>query len=91
MIDYNYNINTWNIRRQVIGYIMSLKRKQRMKLKANSHEENKSHLIFNNVLTSDSDHLQFNTHKRCCVLNATEYNYKLRSVIGQGDDSKVTK
>ena len=55
MIDYNYNINTWNIRRQVVGYIMSPKRKPRMKLKANNHEENKYHLMFNNVLSSDSD------------------------------------
>ena len=47
--------------------------------------------MFNNVLTSDSDLLQFNTHKGCYVLNATEYNYKLRSVIGQEDESKVTK
>ena len=47
--------------------------------------------MFNNVLTSDSDLLQSNTYKRCCVLNTTEYNYKLRSVIGREDESKVTK
>ena len=92
MFNNSYNIDTWNIRRKVVGYIMSLKRKQRMKLKANSHEEDKYHLMFNNVLTSDSDLLSSNTHKGCCVLNATsEYNYKLRSVIGQEDTSKVTK
>ena len=61
-----------------------------MKLKANSHEEDKYHLMSNNVLTSDSDLLGSNTHKGCCVLNATEYNYKLRSVIGREDESKVT-
>ena len=70
---------------------MSLKRKQRMKLKANSHEEYTYHLLFNNVLTSASHLLQSNTHKGCCVLNATEYNYKLRSMIEQEDESKVTK
>ena len=70
---------------------MSLKRKQRMKLKANSHEEDKYHLMVNNVLASDSDLLGSNTHKGCCVLNATEYNYKLGSVIEQEDESKVTK
>ena len=70
---------------------MSLKRKQRMKLKANNHEENTYHLMFNSVLSSDSDLLGSNTHKGCCVLNATEYNYKLRSVIGREDESKVTK
>ena len=87
----SYNIGTWNISRQVVGYIMSLKRKEKMKLKANSHKDNKYHLIFSNVLTSDSDFLQSNTHKGWCVLNATECNYKLRSVIGQEDEFKVTK
>ena len=70
---------------------MSLKSKQRMKLKANNPEENTYHLMFNNVLSSDSDHLWSNTHKGYCVLNANEYNYKLRNVIGQEDESKVTK
>ena len=91
MIVYNNSSNTGNIRRQVIGHIMILKRKQRTKLKANSHEENKYYLMFNNPLSSDSDLLRSNTHKGCCVLNANEYNYKLRSVIGQEDESKVTK
>ena len=63
MFDNNYNIDTWNIRRQVVGYIMSLKRKRRMKLKANNHEEDKYHLIFNKVLTTNSNRLQSNTHK----------------------------
>ena len=61
MIDYNHSINSGNIRRQVVGYIMSLKRKQRMKLKAYSPEENKYHLMFNNVLLSNSDLLRSNT------------------------------
>ena len=47
--------------------------------------------MFNNVLPSDSDLLCTNTHKGCCVVNTNEYNYKLRSVIGQEDKSKVTK
>ena len=38
-----------------------------------------------------SDLLCTNTHKGCCLLNANEYNYELRSVIGQEDESKVTK
>ena len=53
--------------------------------------EDKYHLIFNNVLTSSSNLLQSNTHKGCCVLNTTDYNYKLRSVIEQDNDSKFTK
>ena len=47
--------------------------------------------MFNNVLPSDSDRLCTNTHKGCCLLNANEYNYKLRSVIGGEDKFKVTK
>ena len=49
------------------------------------------HHIFNNVLESNSGLLQSNTHKDCCVLNTTNYNHKIRSVIGQENDSKVTK
>ena len=82
MIDYNHSINLGNIRTKVVRYIMSLKRKQRMKLNAYSHQENKYHLMFNNLLSYDSDLLRTNTHKGCCMLNANEYNFKLRSVIG---------
>ena len=91
MIDYNHSNNIDNIKRQVVGYITSMKRKQRMKLKAKGCEEDKYHLTFNNILTSDSDLLQSNTHKGCCVLNATDYNYKLSSVIGRENEFKTTK
>ena len=70
---------------------MSPKRKQRVKLKAKECTESQYHHIFNNILESSSELLQSNTHKGCCVLNTTGYNYKLRSVIGQEDDSKVKK
>ena len=82
MIDYIHSNNTGNMRRQVVGYIMSMKRKQRMKLKACSLEEDKYHPMFNNVLPSGSDLLRTNTYQGCCMLNANEYNYELRSVIG---------
>ena len=91
MFDNFYNIGTWNIRKLVVEYIMSLKRKRRMKPKAKSCAEDKYHLIFNNVLTTSPDILQSNTHKGCCVLNTMECNYKLRSVIRREDQSKVTK
>ena len=91
IIDYNHYNNINNIRRQVVGYIMSMKRKRRTKLKTWSPEQDKYHIMFNNVLPSDSDILCTNTHKGCCLLNANEYNYKLRSVIGKEDVSKVTK
>ena len=85
MIDYYFSTNTDNIKKQILRYIMSLKRKQRTKLKACSPEEDKHYLMFNNVLPSDSDLLHNNTHKGCCISNANEYNYKLRSIIGQED------
>ena len=47
--------------------------------------------MFNIVLPSDSDFLHTNTHNWCCMLNANEYNCKLRSVIGWEDEFKVTK
>ena len=91
IINYDHYNNINNIRRQVIGYIMSMKRKQKTILKTQYREWDKYQLMFNNVLPSDSDLLYTNTHKGCCLLNANEYNYKLRSVIGQEDVSKVTK
>ena len=54
MIDYNHSINSGNII-QIVGYIMSMKRKERMKLKVYSPEENKYDLMFNNELSSDPD------------------------------------
>ena len=53
--DHNYNIDTCDIRRQIVGYIMSLKRKRGAKLKAKGSAEGCYHLIFNNVLESSSD------------------------------------
>ena len=51
----------------------------------------KNHLMFNNVLTSDSNLLWSNPNRGCCMLKEIEYNYKLRSVIWQEDASKATK
>ena len=90
-IDYAHYNNINNILRQVIGYIMSMKRKQRTNLKAQYRERDKCQLMFNNVLSSDSDILCTDTHKGCCLLSTNEYSYKLRSVIGREDESKVTK
>ena len=62
-----------------------------MKLKTKECTEGRCHHIFNNVLESSSKLLRSNTHKGCCVLNTTDYNYKLRSVIEREDNSKITK
>ena len=91
IIDYNHYNNIINIRRQMVEYIMSMERKQRTIFKARCPKQYKYHLMLNNVLPSDSELLCTNTHKGYCLLNANEYNYKLRSVIGQGNESKVTK
>ena len=91
IINHNYNIDIRNIRIQIVGYIMSMKRKRRTKLKEKGYAEDRYHHVFNNVLESNSQLLQSNTQKGCCTLNTTNYNYKLRSVIGQTDNSKVTK
>ena len=91
MIDHIYNTDTWNIRKQVVGYIMSLKRKRRTKLKTKGRIEGYYHRLFNHVLESSSNLVQSNIHKGCCVLDTTNYNYKVRNVIGQEDDSKATK
>ena len=70
---------------------MSLKRKRRTKLKTKGCVENCYHRIFNHILESSSNLVQSNTHKGCCVLDATNYNYKLRSVLGGEDYSKAIK
>ena len=63
MIDHNNSINTWNIRKQVAGYIMFLKRKRRPKLKAKGCAEGSYHWIFNHEMESGLDLVQSNTHK----------------------------
>ena len=70
---------------------MAPKRKRGAKLKTEDCVEGCYHRMFNNMLESSSDLLQTNTHKGCSVLTATDYNYKLRSVIGQEDTYNITK
>ena len=62
-----------------------------MRLKTKECAESCYHHIFENLMESNYKLLQPNTHKGCCVLNTTDYNYKLRSAIGRVDNSKVTK
>ena len=91
MINHIYNNDTWNIRKQVVGYSISLKRKRGAKLMAKGYTEGRYHRMFNNMLDSSSNLLQTNIHKCCSVLKAMDYNYKLRSVIGREDNCSVTK
>ena len=65
MFGHNYNIDTLVIRRQLVGYIMALKRKRGAKLKAKGCAEGRYHRIYNKVLESSSDLLQTNTHTGC--------------------------
>ena len=91
MIDHNNNIDTWNIRKQGTGYIILLKRKQRPKLKKKGCTEGSYQQIINHKMGSSSDLVQSNTHKCCSMLNTTDYNYKLRSVLGPENDSTTNK
>ena len=91
MFSHNYNIDTPDIRRQLVSYIMALKRKRGVKLKAKGCAEGRYHHIVNNMLESSSDLLQNNTHKGCSMLKATDYYYKLRSVVGREDNCNVMK
>ena len=91
IINYNYYYNINNIWRQVIGHVISMKRKQRTILKTQYRKQDKYQPMINTVLPSDSDLLYTNTQKGCCLLNANEYNNKLRCVIGWEDVSEVTK
>ena len=82
MFYHNYTIDTCDIRRKLVSYIMAPKRKRGAKLKAKGCAEGRYHRMFNNMLESSSDLLRTNSHKGCSMLKATDYNYKLRSVIG---------
>ena len=82
IIDHYYNTVTWNIKKQVAGYIMSLKRKQRTELKTKVYAEGCYHQIFNHVLESSSNLVQSNTRQGCCVFDITNYNCKPRSMLG---------
>ena len=90
MFDHNCIVDTCDIKRQLGRYIMTPKRKQGAKLKTEGCAEGRYHLMFNNMLESSSDLLQTNTHKGFSTLTAIDYNYKLRSVIGQEDNYNVT-
>ena len=70
---------------------MFLKRKQRPKLKAKGCTEGSYHRIYNHKIKSSSDLVQSNTHKGCSMLNRTDYNYKLKSVVEREDDSTTNK
>lgn len=83
MNNHVYNIDTWNIRIRIKGFIMLLKRRRRMKLKTKGCGKGHYHHIFKHVLKSSPNLAQSNTHEGCCMLNTTDYNYKLRSVFGQ--------
>ena len=54
VIDQNTNNNTWNIKKQAVGYIMFLKRKRRAKVKAKGCAEGHYHQRFNHEVESSS-------------------------------------
>ena len=91
MIDWNTYINTWNIRKQTKWYLMFLKWKRSGKVKAKWCDEGQYHRNFNHELRSSSHFVPSCAHKGSCVMNAMDYNYKLRSVIGREDDFTTNK
>ena len=91
MIDHNNNINTWNIRKQVVGYIMFLKRKLRAKVKAKGCAEGHYHRKFNHELELRSHIVASCFHVGSYVMNAMNYNHKLRNVIEREDDFTTNK
>ena len=74
VIDQNNNIDTRNIRKQAVGYMMFLKRKQRAKLKAKGCADGRYHRMFNHKMESSSHLVQLCTHEGCSMMNTTDYN-----------------
>ena len=62
---------------------MFLKRKGSGKVKAKGCAEGQYHQNFNHELELSSDLVPSCTHANSCVMNAMNFNYKLRSVIGR--------
>ena len=54
VIDWNTDNNTWSIKRQAVGYVMFLKRKQSAKVKAKRCTEGRYHQKFNHKVESSS-------------------------------------
>ena len=87
----NSNNNMWNIRKQAMGYVMILKRKQSRKVKAKGCVEGNCHRKFNHELESRSHIVTSCLHIDFYVMNTFDYNYKLRSIIGREDDFITNK
>ena len=64
---------------------MLLKRKYSAKVKAKRYAEGYHHQKFNHELESRSHIVTSCLHVGSYVMNTVDYNYKLRSVIGQED------
>ena len=74
MIDRNTNNDTWNIRKQAIGYIMSLKKKQSAKVKAKGCAGGRYHQKFNHELESSSHIIPSCFQVGSYVMNTMDYN-----------------
>ena len=91
MIDQNTDNDTWNIRKQAVGYIMFLKRKQSAKVKAKGCAEGHYCQKINYELKSSSHIVTSCLHIGSYLTNTLDYNYKLRNVIGREDDFTTNK
>ena len=60
-------------------------------LKTKGCAEGRYHRMFNHRIESSSHLVQSCAHKGCCMMNAMDYNHKLRSIIGPEDDFTANK
>ena len=70
---------------------MFLKRKQSVKVKAKECAKGRYCREYNHKMESSSHLVPSCTHVVSCVMNAMNYNYKLRSVIGREDNYTINK
>ena len=85
LINWNTRNNTWSIRKQALGYTIFLKRKQIEKVKGKGCAEGCYHQNFNHEIGSNLFLVPSCVHPGSYVINAMDYKYKLRSVIGRED------
>ena len=93
VIDQTTNNDTWDIRKQTLGYIMFLKRKLSGEMKAKGCAEDRHHQEYNHEVESSSHIVPSYSLVGSCITNAMDYNfnYKPRSVVGREDDCTANK
>ena len=94
LIDRTTNNNTWDIRKQTLGYIMFLRRKQSRKVKAKRCAKGRHNQKCNQEMESSSYIVPSYAPVGSFLTNNVmdyNFNYKLRSVIGREDNFTTNK